>query len=102
MNDRTRDNLLNIVKKNVYTLNNVNNDDFKTRIYSDFFASWYQEADFRRLGYFLHKVNHSVWFGQGLFHTNTMEELWSQIKRLSNDFSGINSNVLEYLMKEGI
>ena len=102
MNDRTRDNLLNIVKKNVYTLNNVNNDDFKTRIYSDFFASWYQEADFRRLGYFLHKVNHSVWFGQGLFHTNTMEGLWSQIKRLSNDFSGINFNVLEYLMKEGI
>ena len=40
MNDRTRDNLLNIVKKNVYTLNNVNNDDFKTRIYSDFFSSY--------------------------------------------------------------
>ena len=59
MNDRIRDNLLNIVKKNVYTLNNVNNDDFKTRIYRDFFAS-YQEDDFRRLGYLLHKVNHSV------------------------------------------
>ena len=52
MNDRTRDNLLKIIKKNVYTLNDVNKDDFKTRIYSDCLAS-YQETDFRRLGYLL-------------------------------------------------
>ena len=41
-----------------------------------------------------------VW--QGLFHTNTVEGLWSQIKRLSNDFSGINFNVLENLIQEGV
>ena len=78
-----------------------NNDNFKTRIYSDFFAS-YQEAYFIRLGYLLHKVNHSVWFGQGLFNTNTVEDLWSKIKLLSNDFSGISFNVLELFPYVGI
>ncbi len=35
------------------------------------------------------RVNHSVWFGYGNFHTNNIEGLWSQIKRLTNNFSGI-------------
>ena len=65
MHDRTCDNLLDIMKKNVYTLNIAKNDDFKTRIYSDYLAS-YKETDFTRLGYLFKKVNHSVWFGQGL------------------------------------
>ena len=49
----------------------------------------------------LHKVNHSVWFGQGLFHTNTVEEIWAQIKRLTNDFSSITYNIIETLEKNG-
>ena len=47
-------------------------------------------------------MNHSVWFGIGLFHTNTVEGLWSQIKRLSNNFAGLNFSILENIEKEGI
>ena len=52
-------------------------------------------------GYILHRANHSVWFGQGLFHTNSIEELWSQIKRLSNNFSGLTINQLENMENNG-
>lgn len=50
MNDRTAANLLPIIEKNVYTINDDNDEDnniiysLKTRIYSDFFAS-YQQRD---------------------------------------------------------
>ena len=53
------------------------------------------------MGYILHRVNHSVWFGQGLFHTNSIEGLWSQIKRLSNNFSGLTINQLENMENHG-
>ena len=101
LNDRTKSNLLKYVKNNVYTNNedDINNDEFSenellnTRIYSDCFAS-YQPADFQNLGYLLKRVNHSIWFGYGLFHTNNVEGLWSQIKRLTKNFSGISiSNI---------
>ena len=46
-------------------------------------------------------MNHSVWFGQGLFHTNTVEGLWSQIKRISHDFSGLNFKLLDEVIKDG-
>ena len=52
--------------------------------------------------YILHRVNHSVWFGQDLFHTNTVEGLWSQIKRLSNNFSGLTLNMIEKMEYNGI
>ena len=51
------------------------------------------------MGYILHRVNHSVWFGQGLFHANSIEG--SQIKRLSNNFSGLTINQLENLENNG-
>ena len=35
MDDRTRDTLLNLVKNNVYTTDPNNDEDFKTRIYSN-------------------------------------------------------------------
>jgi hypothetical protein len=86
-NNRTRDTLLPIVKKNVYTYYNsvINNHDPNehfpaTRIYSDCFLS-YQENDFNSSGYILHRVNHSVWFGQGSFHTNNIEGVLSRVKR---------------------
>ena len=100
MKDRTRNNLLDIVKKNVYTLDPNEDDEMKTRIYSDYFSS-YQVRDFYDNGYILNKVNHSVWFGQGLFHTNTVEGLWSQIKRISHDFSGLNFKLLDEVIKDG-
>ena len=59
MNNRTRNNLLKFVKKNVYTLDPHEDDDIKTRIYSDHFAS-YQERDYYYDSYILSKVNHSV------------------------------------------
>ena len=114
MNNRTKENLLPIIKENIYTSNeneNEENEDsdennnlaisLKTRIYSDCY-SVYQTNDFKDMGYILHRVNHSVWFGQGLFHTNSIEGLWSQIKRLSNNFSGLTINQLENMENNGI
>jgi hypothetical protein len=110
--NRTKETLLPLVKDNVWTtddikINDYNSDQeihescFSTRIYSDCFSS-YQKEDFKELGFVLHRVNHSVWFGRGMFHTNTIEGLWSQIKRLSNDFSGITINLIDKLESEGI
>ena len=47
-------------------------------------------------------VKHSVWFGAGLFHTNNIEGQWSQIKRLCNNFTGINFTLLDKLERKGI
>ena len=47
-------------------------------------------------------MNHSIWFGKGNFHTNNIEGLLSIIKRISNDFAGININYLEKLEKDDI
>ena len=47
------------------------------------------------MGYILKRVNHSVWFGYGIFHTNNVESLWGQIKRYSNNFSGISIESLK-------
>jgi len=49
------------------------------------------------MGYKLHRVNHSVWFGQGLFHTNTVEGLWATIKRLNGNFYEITFKKFENL-----
>ena len=88
MSDWTRNRLIDIIKKNVYTdiINDI--DDFRTRIYSDSYAS-YQVNDFDALGFKLNKVNHSVWFDLGLFHRNTVGRL-SDIKRISYDLSSLN------------
>ena len=53
MNDRTSNNLL-VIKKKVFTLDTVEDDDFKTRIYSDCFQS-YQTSDFYESGFILKK-----------------------------------------------
>ena len=42
------------------------------------------------MGFILYKVNHSVHFGKGKFHTNTMVGILSQIKRYTNNFLGLN------------
>ena len=39
--------------------------------------------------YILKRINHSVWFGFGLFHSNNIESLCGQLKRYTNNFSGI-------------
>ena len=100
LNNRSSDNLMNLIKGNIATNHNIDMDlDDENiecpRIYSDCFAS-YQPNNFRDNGYILKRVNHSVWFGYGTFHTNNIEGLWSQIKRLSNNYSGIT---IEYLEK---
>ena len=99
LNNRTKQKLLPIIQKNVIT----NEDDnlpesfsTKTRAYSGSYIS-YQANDFKRLGFILKKVNHSVWFGYGLFHTNTVESLWSQINTYAHNFIGIS---IENLNKE--
>ena len=88
-----------IVKKYVNTIPNViinNNDDMDnppaTRIFSDCWNA-YSTSDFNEAGYIHHKINHSVWFGQGSFHTNNIEGIWSKIKRLMDNFNGINGNI---------
>ena len=50
-------------------------------------------SNFNNLGYILHKVNHNIWFGQGHFHTNSIEGTWSRLKRLTRSFTGINGNI---------
>ncbi len=97
LNNRTKENLLPLVKNNIITDEHYNNDDeeiseednFQTRVYSDCFRS-YQVNDFRNMGYILKRINHSVWFGIGLFHSNNIESLWGQLKRYTNNFSGIS------------
>ena len=72
---------------------------FSTKIYSDCFSSS-QKDDFKELGFVLHRVNHSVQFGRGMFHTNIIEGLYSQIKRIKNDFSGIKINLIDKLKRK--
>ena len=102
MENRRKENLLPIICNNVYTPNFVEGGlDLRTRIYSDCF-SVYRENDFDSLGYVLHRVNHSVWFGLVHIRTNTIEGLRSCLERLSNHFSGLNFNLLENLAKKGV
>ena len=99
--DRRKENILPIISNNVSTINQNDGDiDLRTRVYSDCFSA-YSEADFNAMGYRLHRVNHSVWFGQGSFHTNTVEGLWSTIKRINNNFSGLSFNILDDITKNG-
>ena len=102
LNNRTANNLMPIIKDNIITNDNVDLDEEfleNTRIYSDCFAS-YQPNTFLENGYILKRVNHSVWFGYGNFHTNNVEGLWSQIKRLINNFSDISIGILKnYIIK---
>ena len=58
MEDPTQETLLNLVKNNVYMINDNLDDDntFNKRIYSDSLAS-YQPLTFKEAGYKLHRVN---------------------------------------------
>ena len=47
-------------------------------------------------------MNHSIWLGSGSFHTNTIEGLWSTIKRISDNFSDLNFKLFDDLSKQGI
>ena len=89
MDNHSKEFLLPIIKNNVATVMDIKNNNYNskeelhnkclsTRIYSDCWGA-YQYSDFKNLGYLLHRVNHSIWFGKGHFHTNTIEGLWSQI-----------------------
>ena len=105
---RQKETLLPIIKNNVYsnTLrvnNNQDIDDAKlpTRIYSDCFQS-YQIRDFNNLGFILHRINHSLWFSQGSFHTNSIEGVWSRLKRTTNNFWGINGSILTKMANKNI
>ena len=51
--------------------------------------------DFKNLGYILKGVNHSIWFGEGSLHNNTIELLWSQIKNITQNFSGLVVDLLK-------
>ena len=98
-NNRTKETLLSIIKKHVYTSydsieNNTDPNDeiYPTIIFSDYFQT-YQINDFNNLGYKLYKVNHREWFGKGHFHTNSIESTWSRLKRLTKSFNGLNGNI---------
>ena len=53
------------------------------------------------MGYIFHLINHSVWFGQGMFHSNSIEGFWACIKRVSNNLAGINFKILEDIERNG-
>ena len=98
MTDRRKENLLPLVKKHVYTPGlEMGNGKYATRIYFHV----YQVSDFAHMGFLLKKVNHSIWLGQGLFHTYIIEGLWPSIKRISNNFAGLNIKMLNDLEKDG-
>ena len=95
-NDRTKEHILPFIKKNVYTFpvsirNNTDDDtDYPaTRIYTDSFQT-YQISDFNSMGFILHRINHSISLDQGINHTNTIEGIWSCLKRLCDCFNGLN------------
>ncbi len=69
-------------------------ESIQTRIFSGCFRS-YQPNDFNNLGYILKRVNHSIWFGAGSLHTNTIESLWSQLKNIIQNFSGLIVDLLK-------
>ena len=48
--------------------------------------------EFSLITFKLYKVNHSILFGQGHFHTNSIEGTWSKLKRLTRRFNGLNGN----------
>ena len=50
------------------------------------------------MGFILDKVNHSIWFGKGSFHINTIEGGWFKI----NNFSSLNGNVINKFSLQGI
>ena len=79
LNNRTKQKLLPIIQENVATDMSEDNNlleslSTKTRAYSDSFTT-YQVRNFKKLGYILKKLNHSVWFGYRLFDTNTVKSL---------------------------
>ena len=90
LDTRTKEVLLPLVCENIATNNDIKemyNESraylheycLSTRIYSDCWRA-YNVTDFKNEGYYLHKVNHSIWFGRGNFNTNSIEGLWSCIK----------------------
>jgi hypothetical protein len=103
LKDRTKQKLLPIVKQYVYTcdgededgdINMDEDESIQNRIFSDCFRS-YQPNDFKNLGYILKRVNHSIWFGAGSLHSNTIESLCSQIKNITQNFSGLVIDLLK-------
>ena len=44
-----------------------------THVYSDCWRA-FNPTDFKNNGFYLHRVNHSIWWGKGLFNTNSIEE----------------------------
>ena len=94
LNNRTKQKLLAIFNKYVSTNAEEDPDleeeeSVKTRVYSDSFSS-YQVRDFQANRYILKRINHSVWFGIGINHTNTIESLWHNIKNITDNFSGLS------------
>ena len=83
LDNRTKESLLPLIKNNIYTIDDIrvnhyesiqdlNENCFSTRIFSDCWST-YQRIDFKNMGFVLHRVNHSIWFGRGNFHTNTVQ-----------------------------
>ena len=100
LNNRTKENLLPLIEKyvntnDIYEEDNVSEDlSIKTRVFSDCFSS-YRVSDFKELGFILKRINHSISFGAGYLHTNTIESLWHQIKTITNNFSGLSIEKLK-------
>lgn len=99
LENKTKKNFLPIIKNNVMTndiegeeFNNIN-ETTKTWVYSDCFQS-YQPRDFKEKGYIIKGINQSIWFRFGLMNTNSIEGIWSKLKRLNNNFSGLSVSMI--------
>ena len=93
LTSRTKERLLPLVNKYVANNYGLEEDDeresIRARIFFDCFRS-YVPSDFEKMGFFLKRINHSVWFVVGILHTNTIESLLHQIKMITNNFSGLS------------
>ena len=100
LNDRTKENLLPLIEKYVYTNDfydedNISEDlSIKICVFWDCFSS-YRVSDFNELGFILKRVNHSIYLGASYLYKNTIESLWHQIKMLTNNFSGLSIEKLK-------
>ena len=90
-NDRSRNNLLPIIQRHVFTNEHMDSDDndYRTRIYSDGWGA-YTTNEIEEMGFLHRRVVHEN--RRGSFHTNSIESYWSRFKHCTHWLNGVHSD----------